>query len=63
LLIAGGPSVKLVQTRLGHALATTTLDTYGHLWPDREDVTRRIVDAAHGSRVTSVSQIGQATTE
>lgn len=48
MLIAGGESVKVVQARLGHKSATETLDTYGHLWPDNEDTTRAIVDAASG---------------
>jgi integrase len=43
MLIAGGQSVKVVQKRLGHASATITLDTYGHLWPDNEDETRDVV--------------------
>ena len=34
LLIASGADVKVVQARLRHASAKTTLDTYGHLWPD-----------------------------
>ena len=33
LLIASGADVKVVQARLRHASAKTTLDTYGHLWP------------------------------
>jgi integrase len=37
--------VKVVQTRLGHASAKTTLDTYGHLFPDGEDRTRDAIDA------------------
>ncbi len=44
LLIARGSSVKTVQRRLGHQSATETLDTYGHLWPDSDDETRRAVD-------------------
>jgi len=44
LLIRAGASVKVVQTRLGHASAKTTLDTYGHLFPDEEDRTRAAVD-------------------
>ncbi|MGB6453579.1 MAG: tyrosine-type recombinase/integrase [Streptosporangiaceae bacterium] len=39
-LIAHGADVKLVQARLRHASAKTTLDTYGHLWPDRDESTR-----------------------
>jgi integrase len=33
LLIAHGASVKAVQRQLGHATASITLDTYGHLFP------------------------------
>lgn len=45
-LIRYGESVKVVQSRLGHATAAETLDTYGHLWPDSEDRTRDAIDAA-----------------
>ena len=45
LLIASGADVKIVQARLRHASAKTTLDTYGHLWPDRDESTRAAVDA------------------
>ncbi len=58
LLIAGGESVKVVQARLGHASAKTTLDIYGHLWPERDDQTRRIMGLALPSGVTAVSQDG-----
>ncbi len=44
LLIRHGESVKVVQSRLGHASAKETLDTYGHLWPDSDDRTRQAVD-------------------
>lgn len=36
LLLAGGVDVKTVSARLGHASSAFTLDTYGHLVPDRE---------------------------
>jgi integrase len=36
LLIANGADVKVVQARLRHGSATTTLNTYGHLWPDKD---------------------------
>ena len=39
-LIAEGCDVVTVQRALGHAKATTTLDTYSHLWPTAEDRTR-----------------------
>lgn len=49
LLIRHGESVKVVQARLGHASATETLDTYSHLWPDSEDLTRSAVDTVLGA--------------
>ena len=45
-LIAGGASVKVVQTRLGHGSAVVTLNTYGHLWPGDDDLTRTVMDTA-----------------
>jgi integrase len=44
-LIAGGATVKQVQTVLGHSSAVITLRVYSHLWPGDEDRTRSIVDA------------------
>jgi integrase len=46
LLIRHGESVKVVQSRLGHASAVETLNTYSHLWPDSDDRTRDAVDTA-----------------
>jgi integrase len=45
LLIADGANVQTVQARLRHASAKNTLDTYGHIWPDRDESTRATVDA------------------
>jgi integrase len=39
-LIASGCDVVTVQRAMGHAKATTTLNTYAHLWPTAEDRTR-----------------------
>jgi len=39
-LIAAGCDVVTVQRALGHAKASTTLETYSHLWPSAEDKTR-----------------------
>ncbi len=39
-LIAAGCDVVTVQRAMGHASATTTLNTYAHLWPTVEDKTR-----------------------
>lgn len=46
LLIAAGLDIKTVQTRLRHASAKTTLDVYGHMWPDRDESSRAAVAAA-----------------
>ena len=49
LLIADGADVKTVQARR-HASAKTTLDTYGHLWPDKDESTRATIDAVIKAR-------------
>lgn len=46
VVIAHGCSVKIVQSCLGHATASETLDTYSHLWPNSQDETRRALEAA-----------------
>jgi Phage integrase family len=56
LLIASGADVKAVQARLRHASAKTTLDTYGHLWPDRDESTRAAVDAILQDRADSADR-------
>ena len=43
-LIAAGCDVVTVQRALGHAKATTTLNTYSHLWPTAEDRTRKAAE-------------------
>jgi integrase len=53
-LIAGGASVKQVQTVLGHSSAVITLRTYAHLWPGDEDRTRDVMDAALSPLADSV---------
>lgn len=45
-LIRSGASIKVVQTRLGHASAKVTLDVYGHLFRDEDDRTRQAVQDA-----------------
>ncbi|MGH8828758.1 MAG: tyrosine-type recombinase/integrase, partial [Jiangellaceae bacterium] len=39
-LIAAGCDVVTVQRAFGHSTATTTLNTYSHLWPTAKDRTR-----------------------
>jgi integrase len=51
-LIAAGCSVKAVQAALGHEKASTTLDTYGHLWPGDDDRIRAAVASAWRSPVS-----------
>jgi integrase len=46
VLLAGGESVVAVAERLGHEDAAMVLKVYGHLMPDSEDRTRKVVDAA-----------------
>jgi integrase len=46
ILIDGGESVTVVARRLGHANPSETLRTYSHLWPDSDDRTRQVVEAA-----------------
>jgi len=41
VLIRSGASVKVIQARLGHASAKTTLDVYGHLFPTRRTARER----------------------
>ncbi len=45
-LIAANLNPKVIQTRLGHATIAETMDTYGHLFPDSEDLGRTAVDQA-----------------
>ena len=49
LAIAAGADVKVVQQMLGHASATMTLDTYGHLFEDRLDEVGSAMDAARSA--------------
>ncbi len=53
LLIASGANIKVVQARMRHANAKTTLDTYGHLWPDTDESTRRAIAEVIAQRVDS----------
>jgi integrase len=53
LLIASGLDVKVVQTRLRHASAITTLNTYGHLWADADESSRAAVAVVLAARKDS----------
>ncbi len=54
LLIASGADIKTVQARMRHATARTTLDTYGHLWPDADESTRSAIGAVIAERAHSL---------
>lgn len=54
MLIASGADVKVVQARLRHASAKTTLDTYAHLWPDADESTRAAIDVVMAARADSL---------
>ncbi|WNI15217.1 tyrosine-type recombinase/integrase [Actinacidiphila sp. ITFR-21] len=54
-LIAAGSDVKVVQHRLRHSSAKTTLDTYGHLWPDSDQSTRAAVERLMTSKINKLA--------
>jgi integrase len=54
LLIREGASVKAVQAQLGHATASITLDTYGHLFPDELD---QLATQLEGVRAAALAEL------
>ena len=44
-LIAAGIDVLTISRRLGHASATITLNTYGHLFANTDDRAAEVVEA------------------
>lgn len=62
-LFAAGCDVVTVQRSLGHSKATTTLNTYAHLWPTAEDRTRKaaesIMAASIGGLLTERSRAAE----
>lgn len=60
LLIASGADIKTVQARMRHASAKTTLDVYGHLWPDADESTRLAIDAVITKRMDSAETAADA---
>lgn len=49
ILIASGASIVLVQERLGHSSATTTLDRYSWLYPSQEAALADALDAGYNA--------------
>jgi integrase len=54
-LIAAGCDVVTVQRALGHASASTTLDTYAHLWPNAEDHTCKAASGLMKAALTNLA--------
>ena len=50
LMLRAGVPIKIVSTRLGHATAALTLDTYSHVTPDMQREAAAAVDAVLESR-------------
>ena len=50
LLISSGMDLKVTQARMRHGSVKTTLDTYAHLWPDSDDLTRDALEAVFHDR-------------
>ncbi|MFI7044756.1 tyrosine-type recombinase/integrase [Streptosporangium sandarakinum] len=44
-LIRANLNPKVIQSRLGHATIAETMDTYGHLFPDDEDLGRGAIES------------------
>lgn len=66
-LIAAGCDVVTVQRSLGHSKATTTLNTYAHLWPTAEDRTRKaaesIMSTSLGEPAAPLANLGSSPAE
>ncbi|MGP3957520.1 site-specific integrase [Nonomuraea sp. 3N208] len=62
-LIASGCDVVTVQRALGHSKATTTLNTYSHLWPTAEDRTRNAAAALLSETLSQESADSMRTAE
>lgn len=55
--IGAGADVKVVQLMLGHKDATETLNTYGHLWPDRLDEVSAALETARTSALDASGNV------
>jgi integrase len=44
-MIAAGVNIKALQTFMGHASITVTLDLYGHMLPGSEDEAASLLNA------------------
>lgn len=60
VLIAANLNPKVIQARLGHATIAETMDTYGHLFPDSEDLGRGAVDDAFAAALAEQGRSSSA---
>jgi len=60
LAIAAGADIKVVQEMLGHATASMTMDTYGHLFKNRLDIVSDALDAARQEELSEDEEAGSA---
>jgi hypothetical protein len=51
--------VKVMQARLRHGSAQTSLDCYGHLWPDKDESTRAAVDSVISAKFGNPADSGR----
>jgi integrase len=63
LLIAQGASVKAVQAQFGHATASITLDTYGHLFPSEMEALADWLELVRDAAVARRSRTQRGPTE
>jgi integrase len=59
LVIASNLDIKTVQVRLRHANASTTLNAYGHLFPDSDDSTRAAIDVVMTARAENLADFSR----
>ncbi|MEV1175818.1 site-specific integrase [Nonomuraea sp. NPDC049784] len=59
-LIKANLNPKVIQTRLGHATIAETMDTYGHLFPDQDDLGRGAIDALLLPKITEQGRNGRS---
>ena len=55
-LIVANLNAKIIQAPRGHATLHETMDTYGHLFPNAEDLRRTAVDQAMAAVLTELDR-------
>ena len=48
--------MKTVQARMRHSSAKTTLDVYGHMWPDKDETTSAAIGGVIAARMAASSE-------